>query len=80
MPAPLNTDSEITQALAKAIRGEIEKRIEGAIAEEIETVKKNVERRVRSEVGQIAANVLTNIKFATFGRELHIIVDFQNTK
>lgn len=58
--------------LSDAIQAKIEEAIVGAV----EAAKIDVERKVRSSVGQIAANVLNHFSMEMRGTELVIRVDF----
>lgn len=67
----MNTNSDIRNALAPYIQ----KEIETAIEEEIETLHKRIEERVRGRVGSIVANVLERFSMERFGSELVIRVE-----
>lgn len=62
------------------IRRAIQTRIEEIAKEEAVEAAKRVEKRVREDVGSIAAAIMSHFSFEKTGRELVIRVDFENTK
>lgn len=63
--------NDLGKLMSDAIRGKIEE----AIVAAVESAKADVERRVRSSVGQITANVLSRFSAEQHGTELVIRVD-----
>jgi F0F1-type ATP synthase membrane subunit b/b' len=64
------------ETLTKSIGDEIQRRINEALDQEIKAAQDRVERTIRDQVGQIAANVLQNFSMETLGPELIIRVRF----
>jgi hypothetical protein len=68
----------IQNDLAPLLREAIEKHLHDIIENEIQEVKLRLEKRVRAEIGSIAATVLERFSYERVGNELIIRVDFKH--
>lgn len=66
----------IEPLIQKAIHDEIQRRVADAIDVEVKKASAEIERRVRSDVGAITANVCDHFSFEKMGSNLIITVKF----